>query len=300
MKPLNLLALLCFLGGAIWVLTRGETTVQKIQQSYYAAISPFLKGGSKMELQAKAFIDEVEHSEDLQRELDNIQLDYGRLRAIESQFRELENENRDLRAALEFKQRSRFDAVAARVIKRQPATWLQSLTINRGAHSGIGPQVPVLANGGLAGKVDQVPPDEDLATVILLTDESCQVSVQVEGTAEVGVVSGQRGLYGEAPQLLLRYLSKKAVVAPGMKVVTTGKGGLFPPGILVGTIKSFEPAAFYGEAIVTPSVDFVDLSIVFVMTDREKPSAEEEAALKKIIPPEKPAPAVLEQEEEAP
>ena len=277
MKPLNLLALLVFLAGAVWVLTLSERSVRKVQQSYYSAISPFLKGGSHLEIKAKSFVDEVQHSEDLRKELDETQLEFGRLRAIESQFRELENENQDLRAALEFKSRSRFDAVAARVIKRQPATWLQSVTINRGSHSGIGPQVPVLANGGLAGKIDQVPADDDLATVILLTDESCQVSVQVEGTAEVGVVSGQRGRYGETPLLLLRYLSKGAPIQPGMKVVTTGKGGLFPPGILVGSVKSFEPAAFYGQAEVTPSVDFVNLNIVFVMTDREKAEAGEQS-----------------------
>ena len=268
MKPLNLLALLCFLAGSVWVLTLSDRAVRKIQQAYYNGISPFLKGGSKIELAARDFVNEVHHSEDLERELERLELDHGRLLTIESQFRELEKENRDLRAALEFKQRSSFDAVAARVIKRQPATWLQSVTINRGAGAGIGPQVPVLANGGLAGKVHQVLED-DLATVILLTDEACQVSVQVEGTPEVGILSGQRGRYGDVPSLRLRYLSKDAVVQPGMKVLTTGKGGVFPPDVLVGTIQSFEPTAFYGEAKVRPSVDFVNLSIVFVITDRE-------------------------------
>ena len=268
MKPLNLLALLCFLAGSVWVLTLSDRAVRNIQQAYYAGIAPFLKGGSELELKAREFVEEVHHSEDLERELERFELDYGRLLAIESQFRELEKENRDLRAALEFKQRSSFDAVAARVIKRQPATWLQSVTINRGSRSGIGPQVPVLANGGLAGKVYQVLED-DLSTILLLTDEACQVSVQVDGTPEVGILSGQRGRYGEVPFLRLRYLSKDAVVQPGMKVLTTGKGGVFPPDVLVGTIESFEPTAFYGEARVRPSVDFVNINIVFVITDRE-------------------------------
>jgi rod shape-determining protein MreC len=268
MKPLNLLALLCFLAGSVWVLTLSDRAVRKIQQAYYAAISPFLKGGSELELGARSFVEEVHHSEDLERELQSLELEYGRLLAIESQFRELEKENRDLRAALEFKQRSSFDAVAARVIKRQPANWLESVTINRGSRSGIGPQEPVLANGGLAGKVDKVPPNDDIATVILLTDESCQVSVQVDGTPEVGILSGQRGRYGEVPLLVLRYLSRDAAVQPGMKVLTTGKGGLFPPDVLVGTIESFEPTSFYGVAKVRPSVDFVNLNILFVMTER--------------------------------
>ncbi|NNC87581.1 MAG: rod shape-determining protein MreC [Akkermansiaceae bacterium] len=271
MKPLNLLALLLFLAGTVYVFTWSERTVRKIQETYYATISPFLKGGSKLELATRRFLKEVEHSEDLEKRLEVIELEFGKLRAIESQFRELERENRELRANLDFKERTRFDVVPARIIKRRPSTWLQSVTIDRGGKSGIGTQVPVLANGGLAGKVDQVFPNTDIATVILLTDESCQVSVQVAGTPEVGIVSGQRGAYGEEPRLRLRYLSKNAPIRPGMSVVTTGRGKLFPPNILVGTIESFEPGPVDSEALVKPSVDFVNLEIVFVISESGAP-----------------------------
>ena len=268
MKPLNLVALLLFLAGVVWVLTLSELSVRKIQQTYYATISPFLKVGSTLELSAREFLKEVENSEDLEMRLEGIELEFGKLRSIESQLRELEVENNELRAALDFEKRTRFEVTAARVIKRQPATWWRSATINRGEDAKIGPQVPVLASGGLAGKIDWV--GKSTATVILLTDESCQVSVQVAGTAEVGIVSGQRGDYGNTPLLRLRYLTKDAQIRPGMKVITTGRGGLFQPNILVGTVESFEPGAFDGEALVKPSVDFQKLSIVFVTSKSEK------------------------------
>lgn len=264
MKPLNLLVLLCFLAGIVWVMTLSERSVRKIQATFYSTAAPFMKVGSEIKARSDAFLREVEHSEDLENRLYLTELEFGRLRAIEGQLRELERENNELSAALDFKQRTRFDVIAARVIKRQPSTWWKTMIIDRGAQSGIGPQVPVLASGGLAGKVDRVTPEADVATVILLTDESCQVSVQVEGTPEVGIVSGQRGQFGKAPLLRLRYLSKNALIRPGMKVVTTGRGGLFHPKILVGTIESFEPGAFDGEAWVKPSVDFQNLSVVFV------------------------------------
>ena len=62
MKPLNLITLLLFIAGAAWALTRSDGTVRSIQNSYFAIISPFLKGGSGIEKKAFAFIDEVEHS----------------------------------------------------------------------------------------------------------------------------------------------------------------------------------------------------------------------------------------------
>jgi len=56
MKPQNLIALLLFIVGAVWALTRSERSVRNIQSTYYTAISPFLKGGAAIETKASEFI----------------------------------------------------------------------------------------------------------------------------------------------------------------------------------------------------------------------------------------------------
>ena len=112
----------------------------------------------------------------------------------------------------------------------------------------------MLSPEGLVGKVDA--PSEDTSTVILLTDEKCKVSAKVDGTPELGILSGQRGLTGQDPVLRLSFLSKDAKITPGMLVFTTGRGKLFPPDILLGTVLSFESGPLYGEALVKPAVDF--------------------------------------------
>ena len=265
MKPLNLLALLLFLWGVIWVVTLSEPSVRRIQQAYYASISPFVKGGSKLEERARNFLEEVEHSEDLERRLASIEEEFGKLRSIEGRVRELETENNELRVALEFKQRSSLDVIAARVIKRQPSTWWETAIIDRGEDSGIGPQIPVLAPGGLAGKIDTVA--KNTSSMILLTDERCQVSVQIVGTPEFGILHGVRGEYGKEPVLLLRHLSPEAAIRPGMQVVTNGKGGLFPENILVGTVFDYTSGPVEGRAKVKPSVNFENLGVVFVISE---------------------------------
>ena len=62
MKPLNLIALLLFLGGAVWAITRSERAVREVQDWYFSAVAPFLKSGSKLETRARAFNDETRHS----------------------------------------------------------------------------------------------------------------------------------------------------------------------------------------------------------------------------------------------
>lgn len=262
MKPQNLIALLMFLAGCVWALTRSDSSVRSIQKSYYIAISPFLQSGTDLEIKARQFLKESEHSEMWQTRYQLAKEELDKKRMEVAQLRKIEAENARLSQALKFQQEAPFHVLAAKIIRRQPSTWWQTVTINRGEQQGVGVQLPVLSPEGLVGKVDA--PSENTSTVILLTDEKCQVSTKVDGTPEVGILSGLRGQAGGAPALRLSFLSKDAKIKPGTLVFTTGRGGLFPADILLGTIKSFESGPLYGEALVKPAVDFATLHTVFV------------------------------------
>lgn len=265
MKPLNLIVLLLFLGGAVWALTRSDRSVREIQNAYFSAMAPFLKNGSNMETRARAFLEETRHSKELETELAATREQLGRLRLIESRFRVLEYENVQLRHALDFKEATKFDVVAARVIRRNPTTWWRTVEIDAGSKRGIGTQLSVLSNEGLVGMIDRI--DDDRSSVLLLTDEKCQVAARVEGSPEVGILSGQRGGFDGEPMLRLRYLSTRAAVRPGQKVFTTGRGGVFEANVLLGEIESVEIGALDSEALVRPSVNFADLGAVFVVLE---------------------------------
>lgn len=263
MKPLNLIALLLFLGGAVWAITQSDRSVREIQNLYFSAMAPFLKSGSQIETRAREFLDETRHSKELEIELKATRSELGKLRVIESRFRALESENETLRHALDFKKSTQFVVVPAQVIRRHPTTWWQTVDIDAGEERGIGTQLAVLSNEGLVGKIDR--PDQGRSSVILLTDEKCQVSARVENSPEVGILSGQRGRFDGNPLLRLRFLSTDAALRPGQRVFTTGRGGIFQANILLGTIESVEKGTLDSEALVRPSVNFADLGTVFVV-----------------------------------
>lgn len=270
MKPLKLIALLLFLGGAAWALTRSERAVREIQSRYFAAISPFIKAGSGLENHAHNFLTEVRHSKDLEAELATVKDDLGRLPIIEARCEELERKNSQLRAALGFREAVPFKVAAARVTRRQPATWWRTVDIDAGSNRGVAPNRPVLSNGGaLVGVVNRAMPE--WASVVLLTDESCQVSAKVENSREEGILTGQRGLADGTPMLRLKFLSKDAVLQPGQRVFTTGRGGIFKADILLGTIVTLEKGAADSEAVVEPAVGFADLGTVFVVVESPDP-----------------------------
>jgi rod shape-determining protein MreC len=265
MKPLNLIALLLFLGGAVWAFTRSEPAVREIQSAYYSAMAPFLKSGSKMETSARAFLKETKHSKELEVEVGALRGEVGRLQIIESRYRDLERENVQLRQALAFKKATNFDVVAAQVIRRHPTTWWQTVDIDAGQEQRVGTQLAVVSNEGLVGKIDRIYEKQNRSSVLLLTDEKCQVSARVEGSPEVGILSGQRGRFEVTPLLRLRFLSTNAALRTGQRVFTTGRGGIFQPNILLGTIDSVEKGPLDSEALVKPAVNFADLGTVFVV-----------------------------------
>jgi len=263
MKPLNLVTLLLFLAASAWALTRSDTSVREIQKGYYAMISPFLRSGSAMETKIRAFDNEVEHSKTLKKKLQLAENELVKLSTEVKHLEKLEKENIQLRAALDFKKRTPFSVIAAKIIRRKPSNWWETAHINRGEIHGVSPMLAVIAAEGLVGKVDR--PYDETSTVILLTDEACQVSAKVVGTHEFGILSGQRAQNGDNPILRLRYLSRDSNVKKGQKVITTGKGQLFQKGIDLGSIIDVSRGPLYTEAQVKPAVNFADLETVFVL-----------------------------------
>lgn len=121
--------------------------------------------------------------------------------------------------------------------------------------------------------------ENECLEVLLLTAKSCRVSVEIEETSERGILVGQvNPLESGAPLLHLKHLSQNAELLPGMKVVTTGRGGVFPAGLKVGRIESVIPGSFESEAFVKSEVDFDSLDIVFIPTSKSPAS---EKAVKK-------------------
>ena len=198
------------------------------------------------------------------------------LRAIKSQFAQIQRDNLKLRESLGFlKSTDLSGLVPARVIKRESSTWWNEFWINKGESSGLVLQSPVLTTTlaregeeprpALIGKVTAL--SENTAKVLLLTDERCKVAAKVDRTLESGLLMGSRAQDG-TPTLMLRYLSKNTeelLNNPNANVLSSPAGGVVPANFLLGIVKDFKTLEFYGEATVEPAVDFAQLTDVFVM-----------------------------------
>jgi rod shape-determining protein MreC len=263
MKKLNILALMVFLAAVVCVFTLKSRTTLEIQTRLMALLSPFIHSSTVIEESVRNTtapdIDPVELRQDNAR----LQIEVEKLRIIAQKYSQALEEINQLRGQLQFKKSSPMNMTAARVVRRVSTSWWNTLIIDKGLLDGLATDTPVITSEGLIGKTGKMAPH--MAEVILLTDETCHVSAKVDGTLEQGILSGERGGLDLRPDLRLKYLNRSALISPGVAVVTTGEGGVFPAGLLVGRVKRFEVKDITGEAVVEPAVDLSQIRHVFVL-----------------------------------
>ncbi len=276
MKKLNILALLLFIAAVVSVFTLDTPVTRDIQSRTLTVLSPFIHSSAAVEQSVTGVTASPEDPREMKRENERMQIEVERLRIISQKYAQVLDENNKLRDLIEFKQAAPFKSTAARVIKRVSSTWWNSMIIDKGLLDGLATDSPVISASGLIGKTGKMA--DHMAEIILLTDETCRVSAKIEGTLEQGIISGERAGLDMRPDLRLRFLSKNILINPGANVLSTGEGGVFPAGLLIGRVKRFENRDLSGEAIVEPAVDFSSLEYVFVveMQPATEPTAKPE------------------------
>src|ERR1700747_1583576 len=267
MSRTNIVALLIF--GAIlgYFLSFGPETTQKFKAGVYQLLAPFLTGGSGIKKQITSVSSGLKSLDELEHENAALNVENRELRATNQGLRDIEHEVNRLRHALNYRERSVFKLLAAEVIARDSSSWWRTLTINRGKRDAIETDMPVVTDIGLIGKTTTV--SDTISVVLLISDENCRVAASVEGSREQGIVSGERVAGGLAPLLDLNFLSKQANLQPGQKAYTSCRGGVFPSGLFIGTVKSYKTRELDGQAKLAPAVELSHLEDVFVVTGRK-------------------------------
>lgn len=250
---------------AVYLSTLGSGTVQKLQSGFLGWLSPFFRTGSGIQTQLGSVGEKMKSYDELKAEHARLTTENKELRAMNLILRDMEAENNKLKDALAYQKNSVFKLVPARVIAREASTWWNIVRINRGFEDGIEENQPVLTDLGLVGKTVTV--GKNMSTVLLITDESCRVAAKVEGTRESGILNGMRIQESAGVgELQLNFLTKMADLQPGQKIYTAGvSNGVFPSGVLIGTVKSFKVRSLDGQAIAEPAVDLSSVEDVFVV-----------------------------------
>ena len=196
---------------------------------------------------------------------------------LKRQIREMEQTVRDAELALEENAQLRQQAgqpermrelttINAEGIARNPGDWATTLTLDKGSNHGVELGDLVTTVDGMAGYVSELYSNTcEITTVI---DVEMQCGALITRTRETAIAEGDYDLMADG-NLRLSYLTEDTSVVIGDTVETSGRGGVFPKGVMIGTVESVLPESngisYY--AVIRPFVDVDTISSVSIVTD---------------------------------
>jgi rod shape-determining protein MreC len=185
---------------------------------------------------------------------------------LEAQVQELTKDNEELRDILGEKRTLRdFKPLPATVIGRNPDRWHEMIIIDKGKLNGIEKNMAVVTATGLIGKVKNVTQFSSTVQLLSAMDPKNRISAVVQGKKDVyGFV---QGFDDKQKLLLIKAIPSGSKIEKGQTVITSGLGGVFPKGLMIGKVVDVKPDQ-YGlnqTALVKPGADFYDIENVIVI-----------------------------------
>lgn len=193
-------------------------------------------------------------------QLEALRAQNDELRKRVSDLEESRLENERLKGLVSFVQSSKTAAVGARVIGRPTNSWEGVITIDRGTDDQIRAGMPVVGPAGLLGQTVDV--TARTSRVRLITDPNSGVAAMLQSTRKEGIVRGS--IEGG---ITLEFVSMDTTVRAGDVVITSGIGGVYPKGLIVGEVTKVEknPADLYQGIELAPSGRLAGLEEVLVL-----------------------------------
>ena len=189
------------------------------------------------------------------------------LREMLSDYYDVKRENEQLRKYYNIKaENSDYNLIPASVINRDPNNGYHRFVADMGTSSGVCINDPVLTEKGLVGWVSQV--DISSCTVTTILSDATKISAVDKKTSDIGVLSGKSSLW-RSNQSAFTLLDEASDVQKGDIITTSGMGGIFPPGLLIGTVTEVKYDEYDTSkyAVVSAYENIKSVSDIVILTD---------------------------------
>jgi rod shape-determining protein MreC len=197
---------------------------------------------------------------DVRNENEQLRQELQKYKIANIEYREALATNVRLQKLLELKESLPPPTLTAEIIGKDPSLWFRTLTINRGSSDGVQKGMPVVTVEGVVGQVLTSSPN--YSKVLLATDPNSAIDVITQNTRVQGIV---KGLGREA--FALHYVLKSAEVEKDDYVLTSGLGGVFPKGLMVGKVSDIQKSrrGMFQNIEIEPAVDFTQLEYLIII-----------------------------------
>lgn len=237
------LALLGIVMVAVYAIEGEGGPLHSLQAGVHSIMAPVESVGANVGAAVDSAEDAVADASADEATLTALRERNAELTNLLTQAEEYRLESERLRGLLELKDIYKLEGVSARVIGRSTDAWNQTITLDAGEEEGISKGLTVMGPAGVIGQVVEV--SASSCVVRLLTDPNSGVAAQVQSSRVEGIVRGS--LTGA---LNLENVDADAEVSVGDVVLTSGLGGSFTKGLLIGTVVRVEGNAKDGTRVI--------------------------------------------------
>jgi len=251
----------------LMVLDHRGRYVESVHHAAQSLAGPVYRLASAPSELAQAVADNFSERRTLARENQELREQLLLLQARLTRLDATQDENARLSRLLDARERLGLSAQLAHLIDVSLDPFRQRVLIDRGADDGVHEGQAVMDERGVLGQVRSV--EAGRAELVLITDASHALPVRVARTGLRSIALGT----GAGEELRLPYIPYSADVREGDTLVTSGMGGRFPPGLMVGTIHSVKQGdvGTFAVALARPSADLAHARLVLLLRETREP-----------------------------
>jgi rod shape-determining protein MreC len=204
-------------------------------------------------------VDQATKAKNIYAENRRLKLQVALLAAEVAQLQDEKVENGRIRKMLDFEERTPFEIIPVSIVARDPSMVQKSVVVNAGKNKGVLPYMPVVGEGGIAGKVVQVMPS--LSLVQLINDPLNRTSILVRRSRTVSILQTENGIDFYA------FFRNHEDVAAGDTIVSSGLGGIYPRGFPAGVIEKISGGHdhLFKKAVIRPGIDVDHCEELFII-----------------------------------
>lgn len=215
----------------------------------------------------KGWLKDFETLWSAKEENDQLRYELSQVPYYKALYEDTLRENEELRKALDLTSKEQQVVVHAEVVGRSQDNWNNTVTINKGKKDGIKENMAVETTEGMIGRIESVSTYTSIVKLLTSEDKQSNASIKInldEKHSSEGILSNydvKKGVY------IVYLYNDSDEIKKGMQVVTSGKGGVYPSGLLIGTVESVQALNNQtGQTIyVRPVSDFQEFNVVRVI-----------------------------------
>ncbi len=264
-KKLNTILLFFLAVIFIAILSVGyRYKVEPLHKGVSFVIIPIQKSITEVKSFINTKINSYKEDKSLKQTIEELNNEITELEIENNRLKHLEKENSRLAKLLETADSyPDYNKVTSKVIAKDTTNWYNTFVIDKGNKDGVYENMPVLASGGLVGKV--IKSGHNYSEVLSLIDDRSSVSgISVRSDA-LGFVKGDYKLINQ--NLVKMEFDQNANILEGDEIVTSHLSEIFPFGISIGIVNAIESSNNMKTATIIPFVDFSHLDTVLVITE---------------------------------